>query len=71
MRLPAEFTRRLELVRQHARLNSGRTRFTREERNRFIVAATLFSTAELRKMVESAEASARQTQPSNPGSAPA
>lgn len=51
-----EFDRRLALVRQIAHQNSRRTLFSREEELQFIVAATLFTTAELHRLLNEAPA---------------
>jgi hypothetical protein len=67
MNASVEFTTRLELVRSIAILNTGRTTFARDEQIQFIVAATLFTTAELRTMHESAQAAAWQTPSSKQG----
>jgi hypothetical protein len=45
-----EFERRLELVRRIARLNARRTQFSRDEELQFIIAARLFTYAELQAM---------------------
>lgn len=45
-----EFQRRLELVRHIARLNAHRTQFSRDEEIQFIIAARLFTYAELHAM---------------------
>jgi len=45
-----EFQRRLELVRRIARLNAHRTHFSRDEEIQFIIAARLFTYAELHAM---------------------
>jgi hypothetical protein len=45
-----EFERRLELVRRIAQLNARRARFSRDEEIQFIIAARLFTYAELNAM---------------------
>lgn len=66
----AEFARRLDLVRRIAQLNARRTQFSGEEELQFIVAARLFTSAELHAMHESAQAAAWQTPSSKQGHNP-
>ncbi len=49
-----EFNRRLALVRRIARLNSRRVTFSHEEELQFIVAASLFTIAELERLLDDA-----------------
>lgn len=58
-----DFQRRLDLVRRIAQINAQRTQFSRDEEAQFIVAARLFTQAELQAMHRDALAAAGRIPP--------
>lgn len=60
MKAFTEFKLRLDLVQRIGSLNACRMTFTQEERHQFIVAAEIFSVAELQEMLVAAEAAAQR-----------
>jgi hypothetical protein len=63
---PTDFVRRLDLVRRIAQLHSNRKTFTHDEELQFLVAARLFTFAELQAMHAEAVRTG-QLNPEGPG----